>query len=169
MSHKFNTSIKRVLAHEGGYVNDKDDSGGATNFGISLRFYKANIDSNATKQTIKDLTKEQAKKIYKDHFWIKAYDQILDEQIASDVFDFAVNAGPKQSHRSLQRALNAVGEKVSEDGVLGPLTLAAVNRADQGALWGALRATRGEFYRRLAERKPSQQKFLRGWLRRAYS
>ena len=57
MKTTFNEIIEKVLEHEGGYVNDPHDAGGETNYGIAKRWYP-NVD-------IKNLTKEQAKKIYK--------------------------------------------------------------------------------------------------------
>lgn len=87
MDTKFDKAIKVVLAHEGGYVNDPNDLGGETNFGISKRSYPT-VD-------IKNLTREQAVEIYRGDWWERyRYGDIEDLDVATKVFDLAVNMGP---------------------------------------------------------------------------
>ena len=80
---RFDMSIETILKHEGGYVNDPDDPGGETNFGISKRQY--------LKIDIASLTIEQAKMLYRQDYW--KYDEIISQPVATKVFDMAVNMG----------------------------------------------------------------------------
>jgi lysozyme family protein len=160
-STKFLKAFDYLLKHEGGYVNDKADPGGETNSGISKRSYP-NLD-------IKNLTLEQAKEIYFRDFWLKGkYEQINDENIAIKLFDLGVNVGINQANKLIQRALRATGTQVTEDGIIGPITLKAINEADPTDLLAALKSEAAGYYRLIANLKPSQKKFITGWLRRAY-
>jgi lysozyme family protein len=85
------------------------------------------------------------------------------------VFDLAVNVGSTKAHLLLQRALRAVGNPVKEDGVLGKITLAAVNAADAGELLAALRSEAAGYYRNIVTKNASQNRFINGWLKRAYT
>jgi lysozyme family protein len=94
--------------------------------------------------------------------------------VAVKVFDLAVNVGPRQAHRLLQRALRACGRDVAEDGVIGPETLGAIaGVAGAGespfAIVASLRSEAAGFYRTLIARRPLLAVFERGWLRRAYA
>lgn len=155
---EFEKAIDKVLAHEGGYVNDPADPGGETNFGISKRRYP-NEDISA-------LTPERARQLYRIDYW--QYDAIESQAVATKVFDLAVNMGPLRAHKILQMALNRLGPGMIEvDGVLGPQTLWAVNRTAECELLAAIRQRQKEFYLRLVHRDPGVAKFLPGWLKRA--
>jgi lysozyme family protein len=160
-SDKFLKAFDYMLKHEGGYVNDSADPGGETRYGISKRSYP-NLN-------IKDLTLDQAREIYHRDFWTKAKcESINDENIATKFFDLAVNMGINQAVKLIQRALRAAGTQVVEDGVIGPITLAAINKADPTDLLAALKSEAAGYYRLIAQANPSQKKFLDGWLNRAY-
>jgi lysozyme family protein len=160
-SNKFLKAFDYVLKHEGGYVKDPKDAGGETKFGISKRSYP-HLD-------IKNLTRDQAQQIYFVDFWLKAKcEQIVDENIATKFFDLCVNMGITQAVKLIQRALRATETQVVEDDVIGPITLAAINKADPTDLLAALKSEAAGLYRLIAQANPSQQKFIEGWLRRAY-
>ena len=160
-SEKFKKAFKYVIYHEGGYVNDPSDLGGETKYGISKRSYP-NLN-------IKHLTLEQARKIYFCDYWLKGkFEQISDDTLATQLFDLSVNLGIKAETIVLQRALRSVGINVQEDGVLGPVTLSATNKADPNALLAAIKSEAAGYYRLIAAKNPQQQKFLSGWLSRAY-
>jgi len=108
----FDEAFTRLLGHEGGYVNDKRDPGGETNWGISKRSYPT--------LNIASLTEWDAKQIYRRDFWDKCKADKLPPDVRFDVFDGAVNSGIGQSAKWLQRAVN-----VPDDGEIGPITLAA--------------------------------------------
>src|SRR4051812_42260066 len=93
----FDVAFDRLINHEGNYVNNPADPGGETKFGISKRAYP-NVD-------IKNLTRDQAKEIYRKDFWNVVGDSV-DAAIRFQVFDFAVNAGIQTAIRKLQDAVN---------------------------------------------------------------
>lgn len=169
----FNKAFNNSLGHEGGFVNDPDDVGGATKYGITLKTYKES-HPEATVETIKNLTVKDAEDFYFNEFWLRyGYDRISVDDLAIKIFDAAINTGTRQAHLCLQRALNCVGFKLSEDGQIGEETLTALNHGGcpewQFAILCAYRSELAGFYRLLAEIKPKNKKFLAGWLRRAYS
>ena len=99
---KFEKAFAYVIENEGGYVFDKNDPGGATKYGISQRAYPT--------LNIKALTLDEAKKIYYCDYWLRGkFEQIPDENVATQVFDFAVNLGIRASTIVLQRALCSGG------------------------------------------------------------
>jgi lysozyme family protein len=161
-STKFLKAFDYLMYHEGGYSNNPQDQGGETKYGISKRSY--------SKLDIKNLTRDQAKQIYYVDFWTKSKcEDIVDENIAVKLFDLAVHSGIQQANRLIQRALRAAGEQVVEDGIIGPITLAAINKADPTDLLAALKSEAAGLYRLIANANPSQQRFIEGWLNRAYS
>lgn len=158
----FESAITKVLAHEGGYVNHPSDPGGETKYGISKRSYP-NVN-------IRELTVEQAKAIYHSDFWKTGpYEKLTYGPLSEKAFDTAVNTGNKRAFQLLQQAANACGAKLVVDGVVGPLTLAAVNALPGERVLEQYRIEQANFYHSLVARNPSQQVFLRGWLKRAAS
>ena len=162
MDNKFQQAVEVVLEHEGGYVNDPDDPGGETKYGISSRAYP-NV-------SIANLSIDDAKQIYYEDYWKpQNYDKIVDLDIATKVFDLAVNMGPSQANSLLQKALHAAGERVQIDGIIGPQTIGATDKANNDMLIGALRAEAANYYRNLIKENKKLEKFIDGWLNRAYS
>ena len=162
MDERFLRAVEVVLDHEGGYVNDPRDPGGETKYGITKRSYP--------ELTIAALTREDAIAIYYRDFYSKyGYGRLNDEAVATKVFDMAVNMGPETAHRLLQEALVFLGYDIAVDGIIGPQTIGAANRADPGRLLRVLRWKAAERYFRLVEQRPQSRAFLLGWLRRAYS
>jgi lysozyme family protein len=160
-SDKFLKAFEYLMYHEDGYANDPKDAGGETKYGISKRSYP-NLN-------IKDLTRDQACKIYFCDFWLKAKcEDINDENIATKFFDLAVHTGIPQAVKLIQRALRSVGQSVIEDGIIGVITLQAINKADPTDLLAALKSEAAGFYRLIARTNPSQKRFIDGWLNRAY-
>ena len=145
----------------GGYVFDKNDSGGETKFGISKRSYPA--------LNIRDLTLEDAKKIYYRDFWQTGkFEEIDDEKVATQLFDLSVNLGIRAAVSVLQRALRSCDKSVTEDGLMSSQTLSAVSNSEPRCLLAAIKSEAAGYYRQIAAKNPSQQKFLKGWLNRAY-
>lgn len=104
-----------TIGFEGGYVNDPNDAGGETKYGISKRAYP-DLD-------IKNLTLEQAKEIYHRDYWERCKCDFIPDALSIALFDFAVNSGTKRAVRYLQRAL-----EVTIDGCIGNQTIGACNR-----------------------------------------
>ena len=151
---KFNDIIEVVLHHEGGYVNDPDDPGGETNFGIAKR---SHLDVD-----IKNLTKDGAKEIYYQNYWMKNRVPQMPDNLKHIYFDMCVNQGRGRAVKILQRAANAKGANLKVDGGLGPKTIGALN----GVELERVRAYRIKYYADLVTRKPDLEKFYFGWFRR---
>jgi lysozyme family protein len=151
---KFNEIIEVVLHHEGGYVNDPDDPGGETNFGIAKRSHP-DVD-------IKNLTKDGAKEIYKEHYWDANKVESLSEELRHIYFDMCVNQGRGRAVKILQQTANAKGANIAVDGGMGPMTIAAVKDVELQRV----RAYRIKYYADLVTRKPDLEKFYFGWFRR---
>ena len=145
----FEQCFEKLIAHEGGYTEGKNDPGGETNFGISKRAYPQ-VD-------IKNLTRDAAKQIYKRDYWDRAQCDKLPPTLAYLLFDAAVNSGIGQAIRFLQRAIG-----VADDGLLGPLTLAAIQRTDSESLCARFIGQRLDFMTRLS----TFDYFGKGWSRR---
>lgn len=158
----FNRLIDEIIKEEGSGVvtNDPADSGGRTQFGISERsFPEAWADDK--------VTLDEARGIFMDKF-IKGpgFDRIPDqyEPIVRQLVDWSVTSGPYLPILSLQKALG-----VKQDGKLGPLTLAALVKADVRTINNSLVKERILMIGRIVHKAPSQARFIDGWLQRALS
>jgi lysozyme family protein len=130
----FDQAFDRLIGHEGGYVNDPNDPGGETNWGISKRSYP-DVD-------IKNLTKEGAKAIYYRDFWAPLGN--TPDAVKFQAFDFAVNSGIQTAVRKLQSAVGAV-----DDGVWGPMSASRLNGMDLSDVLMLFLAERLEFMTKL--------------------
>jgi len=171
MTRLFKECVESVLKHEGGWNDIKQDKGGATNWGISLRFLKGiNEDTDGdgvvTYLDIKKMTKDQAISIYHDNFWKAIYERMPDK-LAAKTFDVSVNTGSSRAHILLQRALNRLGAKLVVDGLLGQATLNSIAKYPEQAIVNSFCEVQLEFYRGLVARDASQSIFLAGWTNRA--
>jgi len=155
MLTKFDEIIEVVLHHEGGYVNDPKDPGGETNFGVAKRSHP-DVD-------IKNLTKEGAKEIYYQDYWIKNRVPQLPDNLKHIYFDMCVNQGRGRAVKILQQSANAKGAKLKVDGGMGPMTIDAMD----GVELQRVRAYRVKYYADLVTRKPDLERFYFGWFRRA--
>lgn len=144
----FNRAIDRILAHEGGYSNDRLDPGGETKYGISKRAYP--------NEDIKALTRDKAKAIYRRDYWDAIKGDQLHPALAFQVMDAAVNHGGSWASKTLQRAA-----QVTVDGKIGPKTIAAANANPRRTI-DLFNDYREGFYRKL----PTFGRFGRGWLAR---
>lgn len=158
--------IRAVIdIHEGGYVNDPDDPGGETKYGISKKAYPA-LD-------IAKLSIEEAERIYYQDYWLKIQaGQYQDLGIAAKVFDMAVNLGVFTAVRLLQTSINMlIEQRVAVDGVVGKETLSALGivhkRGLNDPLEDSLIQNQTLHYQSLIQRNPKLEKFKNGWLARA--
>jgi lysozyme family protein len=150
MNYNWEKAISLVLANEGGYVNNPNDPGGETNFGISKRSYP--------NEDIKNMTKERAVQIYKANYWDKVKGDQLPDKIDIAVFDCGVNCGTSTAIKLLQTAIGTTA-----DGIIGPKTLTAASKA--GAYKKFLSAWLYKYYS-IVKAKPTQETFLKGWFNR---
>ena len=170
-----------IIAREGGYVNDPDDPGGATNFGVTIGTMTRlgmdlDGDGRVTPADVQRLTRAQARKIFVDHYFHRPRIAKLPEAIQASVFDMYVNAGGN-AVKILQRLLNDMGQRISVDGAIGPQTIEAAQIAYASApehLADAYGIARRNYYYALADRRPSSRKYARrrdggkgGWIIRA--
>lgn len=157
----FEKALEKVFENEGGFVDDPADAGGATNYGISLKFLQK-VKPECTKEDIKNLTKEEAGELYKCHFWQDG----LPECISILVFDFSVNLGKRQMAKIVQRSINELGGTIKVDGVIGPNTINAIGKLNLCTLKSEIKRRLKVFYREITVRRPENKKFLKGWLAR---
>ena len=166
---RFQECLKLVLGSEGGYSNDKDDRGGATNCGITQAVYDNwRITHGLGRSPIAGISGDEIELIYGDLYWKPSRCQFLPAPLDYVQFDGAVNHGVGQAAKFLQRAL-----QVTADGSIGPATLQAVKEEQEagqiGVIIDSILDQRGRFYDELAERHPEQAKFLKGWRNRLAS
>lgn len=154
----FSRCVAVTLAQEGGYVDDPQDPGGATNFGITLDTLRAWRDNNILgPQDVRDLTRSEACEIYRADYWLPAACSSLPRGVDMMVFDCGVNSGVRTSVKMLQRTVG-----VTDDGSIGPITLGAVHAMDVDTLIDRLADARLAFLHRLDDFAT----FGVGWTRR---
>lgn len=171
--------LDRILESEGGLTNDKEDRGGITNYGVSLKYARGKPemdldgDGDIDAADIRLVTPAIAKRLFTEDFFIKPRFGTLPDQVWAQMFDIAVNAGAKRAVILLQRALTTLGARIHIDGLLGEQTrLAAFNMIQQNggaAVNNALVEQRLQFYDAIIENNPSQAVFRNGWRTRARS
>lgn len=142
----FEQAVNYVLTSEGGYVNNPNDAGGETKYGISKRAFPG--------EDIKNLTVARAKFLYKTHYWDLVRADELPSKLRYTVFDFAVNAGVPTAIKTLQRA---GGSK--RDGIIGKNTIASAQKVTPD-LFAEMRI---RHYTGIVKAKPKQIEFLDGW------
>lgn len=145
----FDQAFDRLIGHEGGYVNNPNDPGGETKWGVSKRSYP-NLN-------IKDLTRDDAKKIYKNDFWDRLIADRLPSSVVFQLFDFAINSGIDTAVRYLQRTVG-----VADDGHWGPMSQGAAETMNENDMLMVLNAERLEFMTKLKNWPDAS----RGWSRR---
>lgn len=184
---EFKPAVQCVLKAESDmFTNDPADSGGATKYGISLRFLRE-IPAERLKRygifgdpqitDVENLTIGQAELIYEWEFWIHApFENLHHQPLANYVFSMCVLHGMAQGIKLLQRATWAtvgIFSWVTDDGVMGSRTLGTINallacEGDRDILIAAIMAEHAGFCRMLAEQRPKDGKYLNGWLKRCY-
>jgi lysozyme family protein len=149
----FDTAFGKLLGHEGDFSDHPDDPGGKTRFGIT----EAVAREMGYRGDMRELPLDLAKRIYRERYWTAVRADELPAGIRYAMFDAAVNSGPGQAVRWLQRAVG-----VPDDGALGPRTLAAAGALSVDAVRMKLLAQRLRFMSNL----PNWPAFSRGWARR---
>lgn len=168
--------IDALIVREGGFVNDPDDPGGATKYGITIATLSSTRGKRASVAEVRALTKAEAKSIYEAQYLTRPKIDQLPAPLVPSVFDMYVNAG-NRAIKILQETLGKFGLKLAVDGAIGPQTLSACHEVFAQAgenLVDAYGIERREFYYRLADRRAASRKYARtraggkgGWIRRA--
>lgn len=171
--------IDGVLDIEKGYVDDPDDSGGETNWGITVAVAR----ENGYTGPMRDMPQTTARKIYQNRYWRAArLDSVVEAgypHTARLVLECAVHSGPAVPSRWLQRALNVLNNRgrhyadIAADGVVGPRTVAALEGLARRrgakdadlAVFKAITSWQGAFLLELAERREKDEKYVFGWLK----
>lgn len=155
-----------ILKWEGGWVNDPDDLGGATNMGVTFATYKAYCRRKGypapTEERLKNLAKEQFTDILKTMYWdaCKA-DNIESQSVANAIVDWAWHSGTATAVKEVQRVLG-----VKDDGVIGNITLSAINSQSPLPLFGKIKQARVAYIERICNARPANNKFKKGWFNR---
>lgn len=172
---------REIVAREGGYVNDPDDPGGATNYGVTIHTMRRlgldlNGDGRVDASDVRVLTRDQAEAIFLEHYFARPKIDALPQVLQASVFDMYVNAGT-HAVKILQRLFNEMRITVSVDGAIGPQTIAAAERAAAAApdhIADAYGIARRNYYYALADRRAASRKYARrrdggkgGWIKRA--
>jgi lysozyme family protein len=156
----------KVRKWEGGFVNDPDDAGGATNMGVTVSTFRQwNHEETENMQTsideLKAMSPDEAAEICKKEYWDEwQADEIENQSVAEELVEWAWGSG-KWGIIIPQRAL-----RLTADGIVGPMTINAVNNADQEAFFNLVRDLKIKFLDNLVDNHPEDQKFLTGWLNR---
>lgn len=172
---------EEIVAREGGYVNDPDDPGGATNYGVTIHTMRRlgldlTGDGVIGVADVRALTREQAVDIFITHYFVRPRIAEMPSALQASLFDMYVNAGGN-AVEILQRMLKDMGYAVSVDGAIGPQTLEATRDAskpDGLALRDAYGVARRNYYFRIGDGRVASRKYARtragskgGWIKRA--
>lgn len=176
MAATIDSIIDGILAAEGGYVFDRNDAGGETNFGITATTAKLNGYYGA----MKDLPRATARQIYLNKFWLEPhFDRVatLSPAVAEELCDTGVNCGTSFAQTILQQALNLLNRQeadykdIKEDNSIGPGTLAALasyllKRGKEGetVLVRVLNIMQGAHYIEITKTRPANETFFYGWI-----
>jgi lysozyme family protein len=162
MPSSFDNAFDFLIQHniEGGLANLKDDSGELTKYGISSKSYPE-ID-------IVNLTKDDAKEIYKKDWWPNEYNYINFQEVATKLFLSAINIGQQKAHEITQTAINNLGACLKIDGHFGPKTLRAINELSPDRFLDKYKILLIEHYLNLDDKRINrkQASYLRSWIRR---
>lgn len=149
-----------ILRWEGGFVNDPNDSGGATNKGVTLATYRRYKGESALVDDLKAITDEDWDAIFKTMYWDKfKADEIASQTVANLCVDWLWMSGTK-AIKYVQRLIGA-----TEDGIVGKQTLALLNAKGDGLVL-PIYNYRKDFFHCIVANRPKKKRFLRGWLNR---
>lgn len=161
---RFDDCLKFVLKWEGGYGHHSSDRGGATNRGITQKTYDDwRTGKGMGRSPVSGISMDEVRSIYRDRYWTQSRCDDCPEPVDLALFDSAVNCGPKQAIKFLQRALH-----IPDDGAFGPVTAHTLKTTTIGPEELAKRLIdyRDDFYDRLVQHDPRQMVFAKGWTNR---
>lgn len=172
---------EEIVAREGGFVNDPDDPGGATKFGVTIHTMRRlgldlDGDGDIDTQDVKLLTRNKAIDIFIEHYFNRPRIRALPKELHATVFDMYVNAGGN-AVKILQRLVQEMGYDIDVDGVIGPQTIRLTHEAFDEAPMSFVDAygiARRNYYFRIADNRRASRKFALtrsgdkgGWIKRA--
>lgn len=162
---EFGPAFEFLLGHEGQRFFSNDKTGEKSRFGLTLttlEYWEPGMGWNEEK--IRNLILGHARALYEAHLWEPSqYVNLHSQAVANKVFDLSVHMGSATAIRLLQQVVGA-----KTDGLLGPNTAAAANATDENELLRALAMLAEQRYRTIVKQRPSDEKFLNGWVARAW-
>jgi lysozyme family protein len=151
-----------ILKWEGGFANISEDKGGATNKGVTIGTFRQYYGANATVEQLKNMTDNQWLYIFRCGFWNKfKADKINNQSIANMCVDWGWHSGITTAIKQVQSVLG-----VTADGIVGNITLNAINSCNQRQLFKEIKAARLRFVNNIVHRDSKQAKFINGWTNR---
>ena len=158
----FETALAFVLQWEGGFVNNPNDPGGATNKGVTQRTYDGwRVRRAQTKRDVRAITEAEVRAIYEVDYWLAAHCDQIPSPLDLVQFDTAVNIGVGRAVKLLQRTLG-----LTQDGEFGPLTRSAAAEAPSRSAAVSYCVHRMGYYNELVARNAKLATFLNGWRNR---
>jgi len=164
----FKTAFLFTLQHEDSTRSGKVtvDAGGRTRFGIAEMFHP-DLPEKFFIGPAEDALAEAGKIEEREYWDVMRLGEVENQNVANKLFDMGVNMGVRQAAVYAQRAVNSQGRQLTEDGNIGPRTLAAINAIDPQSFYGLLCQFSTAHYRHIATNNPAQSVNLAGWLKRA--
>lgn len=160
----FDKFEKKILKCEGNkfVVDPDDDDGGATNSGITLRTFRMIFGKDKTVEDLRNLTQAQWRQVYKGYFWDKCWGDMIKNQSVAEIFvDWCIHSGIDKI-KLVQGMVDT-----TQDGIMGPKTLAAINAADQEILHRQIKLTRATRALNQIVSQPNRKyKYFDGWFNR---
>lgn len=173
---EFLTSFRKTSKFEGGYANHPNDKGGETYKGIARnmwpqwggwkiidRYKGSPVSSKKMTEVLSGSVEleDMVEAFYRAHFWKPIIgDEIMNQLIADNIYDFAVNSGVSRAVRYAQRIVGT-----AEDGIMGPKTIKAINQ-NAHRFVPEYKAARRGFIEKIIARDESQSVFRNGWINR---
>jgi lysozyme family protein len=162
MQSTYEQAITQVFKDEGGYSNDPGDSGGPTNWGITIHDARMYWKPDATADDVRNMPKSVAEEIYAKHYALPLHYNDLPAGVDYAVLDYGINSGISRAAKVLQTIVG-----VPADGVIGPVTLEAVSKIDASTVRDVIDKIYNErlaFLQRL-----NKPQFIRGWTNRCHN
>jgi len=173
----FDPAVYYVMENEGGYSDQAQDSGGVTDYGITLAFLKSigkdgdlNNDGVVDAKDVQVMTRKEAERIYNKYWWDKyKYHYIKSQIVATKIFDMSVNMGAHRATFLFHQCVNKFNplHGHADDHEITPSFSKIVNSIDEHKLTMCLTSASVQFYKNIVRRNPKNKVFLKGWLRRA--
>lgn len=171
----FKIAYDKTAKFEGGYANHPNDKGGETYKGIARNFFPKwkgwLVIDKLDKKDVKKLNsilahdnqiQEWVHRFYQDNFWSQIRgNEIQDQEVANNIYDFAVNSGVSRAIKYMQMVLG-----VEVDGKFGPVTLGKLNTFGEMTFVNKYKKERLDFLNKVVQNNPSQKTFLAGWTSR---
>lgn len=152
-----------VIMHEGGFVNNPHDAGGATNYGITQITLSEWRGHPVTVEDVRNMPMSEAIAIYsKKYLTDPGFNKIADMKVRTAIVDAGVLFGQKTVVKALQAIIG-----VMPDAVLGPGTIAAMAHLEPRWLVNALSVWRIMRHATRCESDHTQAVFIKGWDQRA--